>query len=152
MMPNLTTFFGKICVDCLQEHSFSLFLYFYFCSFFLARCELLLLFINNKWNRFAGTVGAILTCPLEVVKTRLQSSSSTFYPSTSTELSQKLSGTTLPYRGTTQKRDICTSILQKRSQVSGSMITTEKWNYFSGSRCYFFYIVMDPHTNFFHSF
>ncbi|XP_015600074.1 mitochondrial carrier protein Rim2 [Cephus cinctus] len=28
----------------------------------------------------AGTVGAIVTCPLEVVKTRLQSSSSGFYP------------------------------------------------------------------------
>lgn len=32
-----------------------------------------------KNNRVAGTVGAIVTCPLEVVKTRLQSSSSGFY-------------------------------------------------------------------------
>lgn len=31
--------------------------------------------------RCGGTVGAILTCPLEVVKTRLQSSSITFYVS-----------------------------------------------------------------------
>lgn len=30
--------------------------------------------------RVAGTAGAIVTCPLEVVKTRLQSSSSGFYP------------------------------------------------------------------------
>jgi len=28
----------------------------------------------------AGTAGAIVTCPLEVVKTRLQSSSSGFHP------------------------------------------------------------------------
>lgn len=32
-------------------------------------------------NRCGGTVGAILTCPLEVVKTRLQSSSLSFYVS-----------------------------------------------------------------------
>lgn len=31
------------------------------------------------WARVAGTVGAIVTCPLEVVKTRLQSSSSGFH-------------------------------------------------------------------------
>lgn len=30
-------------------------------------------------SRCGGTVGAILTCPLEVVKTRLQSSSVTLY-------------------------------------------------------------------------
>lgn len=30
-------------------------------------------------SRCGGTVGAILTCPLEVVKTRLQSSSITLY-------------------------------------------------------------------------
>lgn len=32
------------------------------------------------FHRVAGTTGAIVTCPLEVVKTRLQSSSSGFYP------------------------------------------------------------------------
>lgn len=31
-------------------------------------------------NRVAGTMGAIVTCPLEVVKTRLQSSTSGFHP------------------------------------------------------------------------
>lgn len=31
-------------------------------------------------RRVAGTAGAIVTCPLEVVKTRLQSSSSGFHP------------------------------------------------------------------------
>lgn len=30
--------------------------------------------------RIGGTVGAVLTCPLEVVKTRLQSSCATFQP------------------------------------------------------------------------
>ena len=30
--------------------------------------------------RIGGTVGAVLTCPLEVVKTRLQSSVATFQP------------------------------------------------------------------------
>lgn len=33
-----------------------------------------------RFFRVAGTAGAIVTCPLEVVKTRLQSSSSGFYP------------------------------------------------------------------------
>lgn len=37
------------------------------------------IFIFNL-RRVAGTVGAIATCPLEVVKTRLQSSASGFYP------------------------------------------------------------------------
>lgn len=37
--------------------------------------------MSNKafWASVAGTVGAIVTCPLEVVKTRLQSSSSGFH-------------------------------------------------------------------------
>lgn len=44
-----------------------------FCHFFLNTCCF--------FTRCGGTVGAILTCPLEVVKTRLQSSSVTLYVS-----------------------------------------------------------------------
>lgn len=33
-----------------------------------------------NYCRIGGTVGAVLTCPLEVVKTRLQSSVATFQP------------------------------------------------------------------------
>lgn len=68
--------------------------------------------------RFAGTVGAIVTCPLEVVKTRLQSSSSPFYPSPVLDAANKLNSNGAQFRGTIQKRDLCTSILRKRSQVS----------------------------------
>lgn len=68
--------------------------------------------------RFAGTVGAILTCPLEVVKTRLQSSSSTFYPQPMPDVANKLNPNGLRFKKSTQTREICTSILQKRSQVS----------------------------------
>uniref|UniRef100_A0A665UZ15 Solute carrier family 25 member 36-A n=1 Tax=Echeneis naucrates TaxID=173247 RepID=A0A665UZ15_ECHNA len=35
--------------------------------------------MSPEWLQCGGTVGAILTCPLEVVKTRLQSSSITLY-------------------------------------------------------------------------
>lgn len=67
---------------------------------------------------FAGTVGAIVTCPLEVVKTRLQSSSSRFYPSPVLDAgNNKTSTNGTQFKGTSHKRDICTSILQKRSQV-----------------------------------
>lgn len=69
-------------------------------------------------NRFAGTIGAIVTCPLEVVKTRLQSSSSPFYPSPVLDAATKVNSTPTQFKGTSQKRDICTSILRKRSQVS----------------------------------
>ena len=68
--------------------------------------------------RFAGTVGAIVTCPLEVVKTRLQSSSSRFYPSPVLDDGNNKTNTNgTHFKGTSHKRDICTSILQKRSQV-----------------------------------
>lgn len=43
------------------------------------RFDLVLFYFNNEFNvysRLAGTTGAVVTCPLEVVKTRLQSSSS----------------------------------------------------------------------------
>lgn len=69
-------------------------------------------------NRFAGTIGAIVTCPLEVVKTRLQSSSSPFYPSPAFDAAKKVNSNGGQLKGTTQNRDICTSILRKRSQVS----------------------------------
>ncbi|XP_031618796.1 mitochondrial carrier protein Rim2 isoform X2 [Contarinia nasturtii] len=65
---------------------------------------------------FAGTVGAIVTCPLEVVKTRLQSSSP-FYPSPILDAAQKVTTNAAQFKGTSQKRDICTSILRKRSQI-----------------------------------
>lgn len=48
-------------------------------------CECVLQFVCSEKHdpvylcRCGGTVGAILTCPLEVVKTRLQSSSVTLY-------------------------------------------------------------------------
>lgn len=86
---------------------------FYFCFIFIFYC-----YCCYVLNSFAGTVGAIVTCPLEVVKTRLQSSSSTFYPTPITDIANKLNTNRAQFKGTTQKRDICTSILQKRSQVS----------------------------------
>lgn len=76
--------------------------------------------VLHDFNRFAGTVGAIVTCPLEVVKTRLQSSSP-FYPTPVLDAAQKVSTNATQFKGTTQKRDICTSILRKRSQVSVSI-------------------------------
>lgn len=65
----------------------------------------------------AGTIGAIVTCPLEVVKTRLQSSSSPFYPSPILDVANKNSTNGAQFKGTSHKRDICTSILRKRSQI-----------------------------------
>lgn len=67
-------------------------------------------------DRFAGTVGAIVTCPLEVVKTRLQSSSSQFYPSNFRETTNKQNGNK-PTKGLGSQRDLCSSILRKRPQV-----------------------------------
>lgn len=89
----------------------------------LIMVELVCCFIWLNWtNRFAGTVGAIVTCPLEVVKTRLQSSSSQFYPQRMSDVANKLGTNCENFKsGTTQKREICTSILQKRSQVCSSL-------------------------------
>lgn len=67
---------------------------------------------------FAGTIGAIVTCPLEVVKTRLQSSSSRFYPSPIFDaVNNKTNTNGSHFKGTSHKRDMCTSILQKRAQI-----------------------------------
>lgn len=66
---------------------------------------------------FAGTVGAIVTCPLEVVKTRLQSSSSHFYPSPLSQAGRTQNGSE-HMRGSTQNRDLFKSILRKRAHVS----------------------------------
>lgn len=66
--------------------------------------------------RFAGTVGAIVTCPLEVVKTRLQSSSSQFYPPNIRENVSKQNGSS-QMKGLGGQRDLCSSILRKRPQV-----------------------------------
>lgn len=55
------------CCSC----SFLHFLRYFFCPLYPGPVELC--------SRCGGTVGAILTCPLEVVKTRLQSSSITLY-------------------------------------------------------------------------
>lgn len=77
----------------------------------------LIITILKSYNSFAGTVGAIVTCPLEVVKTRLQSSSSRFYPSPVLDAPHKSNINGAHFKGTSHKRDIYTSILRKRSQV-----------------------------------
>lgn len=69
-------------------------------------------------SRVAGTVGAIVTCPLEVVKTRLQSSSAFIYPPRVSENPTTISnaaseGMLRPE----QRRQLCTTILRKRPQV-----------------------------------
>lgn len=68
--------------------------------------------------RVAGTVGAIVTCPLEVVKTRLQSSSAFVYPprvsDNPTTISNAASEGMLRPE---QRRQLCTTILRKRPQV-----------------------------------
>lgn len=68
----------------------------------------------------AGTVGAIVTCPLEVVKTRLQSSSAFAYPprlSEQTSTSSNHSTVSEAIRRPEQRRQLCTTILRKRPQV-----------------------------------
>lgn len=74
----------------------------------------------------AGTVGAVLTCPLEVVKTRQQSSSA-FLPQTQRLTDIAARATTLPGNATAanssdsilrpeQQRRLYTTILKKRRQ------------------------------------
>ncbi|XP_055376577.1 mitochondrial carrier protein Rim2 [Condylostylus longicornis] len=62
----------------------------------------------------AGTVGAVVTCPLEVVKTRLQSSSAFLQPPRIPETSQNGSTTTDALLRPDQRRKLCTTILRKR--------------------------------------
>ncbi|XP_077870035.1 solute carrier family 25 member 36-A-like [Saccoglossus kowalevskii] len=52
---------SKICIEMMQLNNFTSFILMHFIL------------------RIAGTTGAVLTCPLEVLKTRLQSSSATFH-------------------------------------------------------------------------
>lgn len=71
------------------------------------------------YNSVAGTVGAIVTCPLEVVKTRLQSSSSGFHvevPKIAAEghNTTQVTCKTVPPE---HKRRICTASLQRGSQA-----------------------------------
>lgn len=68
--------------------------------------------------RVAGTVGAIVTCPLEVVKTRLQSSSAFLYPPRVPD--QQGKGSPKPSKGILrpeQRRQLCNTLLRKRPQV-----------------------------------
>ena len=63
----------------------------------------------------AGTLGAVLTCPLEVIKTRYQSSQNTFSKRSShLDLKSSMSNTTT--------RDISPSnpLLDKRPSIMGS--------------------------------
>ena len=50
--------------------------------------KILFLFFKICFYRTGGTMGAIITCPLEVVKTRLQSSNSGFTPTPRTSISE----------------------------------------------------------------
>lgn len=65
----------------------------------------------------AGTVGAVVTCPLEVVKTRLQSSSAFLTPP---RIPESIPATSLNssenFLRPEQKRKLCTTILRKRPQ------------------------------------
>ncbi|XP_055916599.1 mitochondrial carrier protein Rim2 isoform X2 [Eupeodes corollae] len=63
----------------------------------------------------AGTVGAVLTCPLEVVKTRLQSSSSFVSPPRLPEAPGCAHQSEALLRPE-QRRKLCTTILRKRPQ------------------------------------
>lgn len=66
----------------------------------------------------AGTVGAIVTCPLEVVKTRLQSSSAFLYPPRVPD--QKGKGSPKSSKGVLrpeQRQQLCNTLLRKRPQV-----------------------------------
>lgn len=90
-----------------------IFLFFHFIS----SCDVVTFSKLIHRCRLAGTVGAIVTCPLEVVKTRLQSSSSQFYPPRMNDVGRKHNNNE-HIKASTQRRDLYTSILRKRSQVS----------------------------------
>ncbi|CAD7079993.1 unnamed protein product [Hermetia illucens] len=65
----------------------------------------------------AGTVGAVVTCPLEVVKTRLQSSSAFLQPPRIAELPGGSNPTSEAILRPEQRRKLCTTILRKRPQI-----------------------------------
>lgn len=74
-------------------------------------------FIQFIFFRVAGTIGAILTCPLEVVKTRLQSSTAFTVPARIGEIPGASNVSTDGLLRPEQRRKLCTTILRKRPQV-----------------------------------
>uniref|UniRef100_T1GKN2 Mitochondrial carrier protein Rim2 n=1 Tax=Megaselia scalaris TaxID=36166 RepID=T1GKN2_MEGSC len=72
--------------------------------------------INLVAGGTAGTVGAIVTCPLEVVKTRLQSSTSFVLPPRIPDTTGVTNGTTESLLRPEQRRKLCTTILRKKPQ------------------------------------
>ncbi|XP_046493367.1 solute carrier family 25 member 36-A isoform X1 [Neodiprion pinetum] len=66
----------------------------------------------------AGTVGAIVTCPLEVVKTRLQSSSSGFYPPSGHKELTSGHVTCKSFPTPQQRRRLCTGGYPRYSMVA----------------------------------
>lgn len=77
--------------------------------------------LKNIYNFYsvAGTVGAIVTCPLEVVKTRLQSSSAFLTPPPRIIDSPTANNNTSQdaVMRPEQRRQLCTTILRKRPQI-----------------------------------
>lgn len=73
---------------------------------------------NTKtfFYRTAGTVGAVVTCPLEVVKTRLQSSSAFPQPSRISEGPASINASSEALLRPEQRRKLCTTILRKGPQ------------------------------------
>uniref|UniRef100_U5EZV9 Putative mitochondrial transport n=1 Tax=Corethrella appendiculata TaxID=1370023 RepID=U5EZV9_9DIPT len=75
-------------------------------------------FIHLFAGGVAGTIGAIVTCPLEVVKTRLQSSSAFIVtPPRINELPGGANATNEALRHPEQRRRLSTTILRHRPQV-----------------------------------
>ena len=71
----------------------------------------------HSHSRTAGTVGAVVTCPLEVVKTRLQSSTA-FITTTqrSVDSPGSSNGANSELLRPEQRRKLSTTILRNRSQ------------------------------------
>lgn len=82
-----------------------------------------------------------MTCPLEVLKTRLQSSTGSFYPPRLSDVARKVnSSSSETFKGPAQKRDLCTSILRKRSQVSvtdSTIVFPNKMSFVIKCCCFF---------------
>lgn len=98
--------------------------------------------------RSAGTVGAVVTCPLEVVKTRLQSSTAFLPTATTTRIVEPAGG---PANGGAsellrpeQRRKLSTTILRNRSQpqVIGGVRRVVPNSYY----CYYFHILSILHS------